>query len=96
MAALVERWVSEREGRGPRVGILAREGVRAPTVSCLTIDGDAPRLAHLLRERGFEVGAGYGALAASTIRIGHMGDHTVREVRALLGAMDEALEHWTR
>jgi aspartate aminotransferase-like enzyme len=70
--------------------------VRAPTVSCLTIDGDAPRLAHLLRERGFEVGAGYGALAASTIRIGHMGDHTVREVRALLGAMDEALEHWTR
>ncbi|HEV7703549.1 MAG TPA: aminotransferase class V-fold PLP-dependent enzyme, partial [Gemmatimonadaceae bacterium] len=44
MAALVERWVSEREGRGPRVGILAREGVRAPTVSCLTIDGDAPRL----------------------------------------------------
>ena len=91
MAALVQRWVSENEGRGTRVGILAREGVRAPTVSCLTIDGDAPRLAHLMRERGFEVGAGYGALAASTIRIGHMGDHTVREVRALLEAMDEAV-----
>ena len=95
MAGAVERWVGEREAReapGVRVGILAREGARAATVSCLTIHGDAARLAHLLRARGFEVGAGYGALAASTIRIGHMGDHTVREVRALLGAMDEALE----
>ena len=92
MAELVQGWVSER-ARGSRsvVGILARDGVRAPTVSCLTIEGDAPRLAHLLRERGFVVGAGYGALAASTIRIGHMGDHTVREVRALLQVMDEAL-----
>ena len=99
MAALVQRWVSKKEVRsaqGPRVGFLAREGVRAPTVSCLTIEGDAPRFAHLMRERGFEIGAGYGALAASTIRIGHMGDHTVREVRALLVAMDEALEHLTR
>jgi aspartate aminotransferase-like enzyme len=49
------------------------------------------RLSQLLRERGFEVGAGYGALAASTIRIGHMGDHTVREVRQLLGALDDVL-----
>ena len=60
-------------------------------VSCITVPGDAVRLAQLLRDRGFEVGAGYGALIASTIRIGHMGDHTVREVRALLDALDEAL-----
>lgn len=94
MAELVQGWVRERGARGaegPRVGILAREGLRAPTVSCLTIAGDAARFAHLLRERGFEVGAGYGALVASTVRIGHMGDHTPREVRALLGAMDDAL-----
>jgi aspartate aminotransferase-like enzyme len=71
--------------------MLARAGVRAPTVSCLEISGDAPLLVQLLRERGFEVGAGYGALAASTIRIGHMGDHTVREVTALLGALEGAL-----
>ena len=94
MAELVQGWVRERGARGaegPRVGILACEGLRAPTVSCLTIAGDAARFAHLLRERGFEVGAGYGALVASTVRIGHMGDHTPREVRALLGAMDDAL-----
>jgi aspartate aminotransferase-like enzyme len=92
MAAEVHEWVGDATERGKGVGILAREGLRATTVSCLTIDGDAPRLVHLLRERGFEVGAGYGALAASTIRIGHMGDHTVRELRALLGALDDALE----
>jgi aspartate aminotransferase-like enzyme len=94
MAGAVERWVSERATRdtpGVRVAILAHEGTRASTVTCLRIDGDAPRLAHLLHGRGYEMGAGYGALAASTIRIGHMGDHTVREVRALLSAMDEAL-----
>ena len=49
MAAAGHEWVSDA-------------GVRAATVSCLTIDGAAPRLSHLLRERGFEVGAGYGAL----------------------------------
>jgi aspartate aminotransferase-like enzyme len=92
MAAAVHEWVREARARARGVGLLAREGVRAPTVSCLTIDGDAPRVAALLRERGFEIGSGYGALAASTLRIGHMGDHTVREVRALLSALDDALE----
>jgi aspartate aminotransferase-like enzyme len=91
MAAAVHAWVSDSSARGRGVGILARDGVRAPTVSCLTVPGDALRLAQLLRERGFEVGAGYGALAASTIRIGHMGDHTVRDVTKLLDAMDGAL-----
>jgi aspartate aminotransferase-like enzyme len=90
MARAVEGWV-EGAGRERGVRMLARAGVRAPTVSCLEISGDAPLLVQLLRERGFEVGAGYGALAASTIRIGHMGDHTVREVTALLGALEGAL-----
>ena len=91
MADAVYEWVGDAASRVRGVGILASEELRAPTVSCLTIAGDAARLAHLLRVRGFEVGAGYGALAASTIRIGHMGDHTVREVRALLAALDDAL-----
>jgi aspartate aminotransferase-like enzyme len=92
MAAAVHAWVADAATRGRGVGLLAREGLRAPTVSCLEIAGDAARLAHLLRERGFEVGAGYGALAASAIRIGHMGDHTVREVGHLLDALDDALD----
>jgi len=92
MAAAVHEWVGSVEGRGRGVGLLAREAVRAPTVSCLTVPGDAMRLVQLLRERGFEAGAGYGELGATTIRIGHMGDHTVREVRQLLRALGDALD----
>lgn len=92
MAAAVHDWASSTATRGRGIGMLAGESVRAPTVSCLTVRGDAPRLLQLLRERGFEVGAGYGELAPGTIRIGHMGDHTVREVRQLLHALDDALD----
>ena len=91
MAATVHAWVSEAAARERGVGLLARDAIRAPTVSCLTVPGDAPRLVELVRERGFELGAGYGELAASTIRIGHMGDHTVRGVRALLEALGDAV-----
>jgi aspartate aminotransferase-like enzyme len=92
MAAAVHEWASSAAVRGRGVALLAREEVRAPTVSCLAVRGDATRLLQLLRDRGFEVGAGYGELAPSTIRIGHMGDHTVREVRQLLHALDVALD----
>jgi aspartate aminotransferase-like enzyme len=92
MAAVVHEWAGEARSRERGVGLLARAAVRAPTVSCLTVPGDATRLVQRLREHGFEVGAGYGELAATTIRIGHMGDHTVREVRQLLRALDSALD----
>ena len=91
MAAVVHEWAAGAAASERGVGLLAKKALRAPTVSCLTVPGDAERLVQLLRERGFEMGAGYGALVASTIRIGHMGDHTVREVRQLLHAVDDAL-----
>lgn len=90
MARAVERWADDA-ARNQRIRLLADADSRAPTVSCLEIDGDAGRLAELLRGRGYEVGAGYGSLAAGTIRIGHMGDHTVRDVTALLAALDASL-----
>lgn len=91
MAVVVHEWASGAAASDRGVELLAKEALRAPTVSCVVVRGDAERLVQLLRARGFEVGAGYGALAASTIRIGHMGDHTVREVRQLLHAVDDAL-----
>ena len=91
MAAAVHAWAGDARTRERGVGLLAREGVRAPTVSCLTLRGDAPALVARMRERGFELGAGYAELGASTVRIGHMGDHTEREVTRLLEALDGAL-----
>ena len=44
-----------------------------------------------MRTRGFTISAGYGSLKDSTIRIGHMGDHTLVELDVLLGALEEVL-----
>jgi aspartate aminotransferase-like enzyme len=37
------------------------------------------------------IGSGYGKLKDSTFRIGHMGDHTVAGLNALLPLIDRAL-----
>jgi aspartate aminotransferase-like enzyme len=41
--------------------------------------------------RGFTLGGGYGKLAATSFRVGHMGDHTVETVRRLLDVVGEVL-----
>src|SRR5919199_93529 len=52
MEATVERWVGHARARGLAVGFLAADGVRAPTVSCLTYERDARRIVVGGRERG--------------------------------------------
>jgi len=64
----------------------------SPTVTCLDVDGrDVPELLAGLREAGFEIAAGYGSLRTTTIRIGHMGDHSVPALGRLLDALGTAL-----
>ena len=87
MRRRVEAW-SEQRG----VAYLPREGRRSWTVSCLKLpEGkSAPQIVAALREAGWTIGAGYGPLKERTIRIGHMGDHTVgvlEELLALLGGL---------
>jgi len=91
MRALVERWVAAARARDLPVGILAAPGTRAPTVTALTYDGDCAALLQHLARRGYVIGGGYGGLAATTVRIGHMGDHTVRATEKLLGALEETM-----
>ena len=85
-------WVMER---GPRWGMspFAPEGCRSATVTCIRVDGPvpAPEIVARLEARGWTIGGGYGALKDSTIRIGHMGDHTVDGLNALLAEMEEVL-----
>ncbi len=87
----VVRWVESAQSRHLPLSILAAGRARAPTVTCLRYGGDPADLLERLRLRGFVIGDGYGALAADTVRIGHMGDHTVRGTERLLATMDEAL-----
>jgi predicted phosphoserine aminotransferase len=63
-------------------------GDRSPTVSCLKLSGrDKDALAAKARAAGFELGDGYGKLKETTFRIGHMGDHTLDTLNALLAAL---------
>jgi aspartate aminotransferase-like enzyme len=96
MRSAVTKWVAAAHARHLPVSFLALAEHRAPTVSCLRYEGDCTDLVERLRLRGYVIGAGYGDLSSETIRIGHMGDHTVAETEALLGAMDEAMVEATR
>ncbi len=88
MRRRVEEW-SEQRG----VAYLPREGRRSWTVSCLKLpDGaSAKRIVSGLKDAGWTIGAGYGPLKDSTIRIGHMGDHTVGALEELLAVLDGLL-----
>jgi len=85
MRSRVEAW-SEQRG----VPYLPREGRRSWTVSCLKVpEGkSAKAIVGGLKEAGWTIGAGYGPLKETTIRIGHMGDHTVGALEELLALLD--------
>jgi len=94
MAERVWSWVDEmREGKGMGMRVLAPVGYRSPTVSCITVpDGwTGPKLSAAVREKGLELATGYGKLREQTIRIGHMGDHTLEGINRLLEVLEEVL-----
>jgi aspartate aminotransferase-like enzyme len=84
MRRSVEDW-AERRG----VAYLPRDGRRSWTVSCLKLpEGkSAKAIVNALKQAGWTIGSGYGALKESTIRIGHMGDHTVGALEELLALL---------
>ncbi len=86
-------WVEELRAGGSGVAVFADESGRSPTVTCLSMpDGiAAPEVVSQMKSRGFVVGGGYGKLKQETVRIGHMGDHTVAELDVLLGHLAEIL-----
>jgi aspartate aminotransferase-like enzyme len=92
MAERTWRWVEEQ---GPRWGLslFAPEGRRSPTVTTIAVDGAMPaaEICKGMTKRGWTLGTGYGSLKDSTFRIGHMGDHTVDELDALLAELEGVL-----
>jgi aspartate aminotransferase-like enzyme len=94
--AMAERtwsWVAEMDGRGIPVRILAAEGFRSPTATCLALPSgrSSQVVVEAMKARGYVIATGYGELEDRVIRIGHMGDHTVAELHELLGALEEVL-----
>jgi aspartate aminotransferase-like enzyme len=89
MRRRVETWSAETG-----IAFVPVAGRRSWTVSCLKLpDGKhAKDVLGALKEQGWTIGAGYGALKDSTIRIGHMGDHTAQALDELLALIRAALD----
>ncbi len=94
MLERTEAWAA-KQGAALGLSYLPRQGRRSWTVSCLKLPEGGKLLggaiAKKMEVRGFTIGAGYGKLKDATIRIGHMGDHTVAELEALLAALEEVI-----
>jgi aspartate aminotransferase-like enzyme len=93
MARRTWAWVDEMRNSGLAISVLSPEGARSPTVTCISLpaphNGGAVNSA--MKSRGYTISAGYGSLKDTSIRIGHMGDHTVEELDALLETLREVL-----
>jgi aspartate aminotransferase-like enzyme len=65
---------------------------RSPTVSCIRSGAvDVAALVKGLESRGHQISEGYGELKGRSFRIGHMGDHTERDLEELLACADAVL-----
>ena len=95
-AAMAQRtwgWVEGMRDNGIALKVLAPEGFRSPTVTCICLPAglSGSDITSRLKARGYTISSGYGKLKDSSIRIGHMGDHTVAELDALLAELEEVL-----
>ncbi len=89
MRQMVERW-TEESGGALGYGFLPLENRRSWTISCLTVPGgvNGREVVYAMRDKGWTMGTGYGKLKESTIRIGHMGDHSTERLGELLEILE--------
>ena len=95
MATRTYAWVDALSARhGDALHVLAAEGKRSPSVTSITLPGSltSSALLRAVKERGFVIGSGYGRNKETSIRVGHMGDHTQEGLERCLAACDEAFD----
>ncbi len=96
MADHTQLWVARvAAATGLGYDVVASPGYRSPTVTAVRLPDpermSGPEIVRRLRERGWVIAAGYGKLKAESIRIGHMGEHTLDQLEALLHELGEVL-----
>jgi aspartate aminotransferase-like enzyme len=84
-------WVSRAEAAALGVSLVARPKHRSPTVTCIHAGDNQAAILRRMREQGYELGGGQAPMAKTTFRIGHMGDHTVAGVEAMLDVLERVL-----
>lgn len=94
MARRTYAWVDAIAGQlGEAFRVTARAGHRSPTVTSVMLPSSMPSatVTRAVRERGYTIGTGYGKNRDTTIRIGHMGDHTVEALEKCLAVVGTVL-----
>lgn len=94
MRSMAAQWLAEVGGRWAGVERPGGAGpvASSPSVTCIGTGGrSVENVLAQMRTQGFEIAAGYGDLKATHVRLGHMGDHSVTEFRALLRALSGIL-----
>lgn len=91
MAERTWAWVESMQDGGVGLEIVAPEGHRSPAVTAIRVPEGmtGPEVTAAVAGHSWIVGGGYGKLKPSTIRIGHMGDHTLEELNGLLDVLSE-------
>jgi aspartate aminotransferase-like enzyme len=93
MASRTYEWVDALAARhGSALRVLATAGHRSPSVTSVVLPASltASTVLRAVAERGFTIGSGYGKNKETSIRIGHMGDHSVAGLERCLSACDDA------
>ena len=94
MAERTYAWVDEMRDAGVGLSLVAPEGYRSPGVTAIRVPEGmaAPDVVKGMAERGWVLGGGYGKWKPETFRIGHMGEHTVAELDALLAELTQVVQ----
>ncbi|MBA3673100.1 MAG: alanine--glyoxylate aminotransferase family protein, partial [Gemmatimonadaceae bacterium] len=95
MATRTHRWADKLAARhGGGIRVLVDEGHRSPTVTSVMLPETlaSGKVVAAVKERGFTIGSGYGTNKELSVRIGHMGDHTLHGLDRCLEACDAAFD----
>lgn len=90
MARTCWDWVEVGEGAELSLEVLATEHQRSPTVTAIVCD-QPEAVVRALNDEGFVIGTGHGDLRRTSVRVGHMGDHTVAGLEVLLEVMGRVM-----
>lgn len=91
MADACAVWVDRAAEAALGVSLFAAPGRRSPSVTCIRTAIPPSQVLRRMREQGYELGGGQAELSKTTFRIGHMGDHTVAGLEAMLDVLDRVL-----
>lgn len=88
MADMIRSWASKK-----MQGVFPEKGYESNTIGVVKRgDLDFDKFHSLIKSMGMEISNGYGSAKNTTFRIGHMGDLTCTDIKALIAVMNEALE----